>query len=444
MYNFLVNATKYRLIQELKEYFSKHPIYKKIEIYNRKPYKERVQEGIVVKNSSANRNPLSADNFQGTVYSYIILAEHKNNLSMSLEWAREDSHHLCAYINKVDMSNNTTGCIISFNNQILKGGTDLNFADQIKDVKVWVNNQKLIPKYVDGKEKTIILPIEVNPGDKVEVSYWIRNLAAPGIYQIEIIDGNPDLFSYHFLVDALLEQEDILIEEATGSEISASLSHRPIFPKSLRLWENDSIMTPDIDYSVDENTGVITFLNSPLGRSKIIAEYRVKGLTTGPFELPTYNYAHNTAIPGVVLAFGRAVSVGDKHFLAINKKREISALEYSGKWEMNFSLDVYAKDTYTVEELIDITTTHLHVFRKSELDSEGIALVDVTFGGESEELFDEATGDSYYLGSVDYSFLTEWIMHKPLLRTIEGITIDSDIADKNYFVNKNRNFEKIL
>ena len=91
-------------------------------------------------------------------------------------------------------------------------------------------------------------------------------------------------------------------------------------------------------------------------------------------------------------------------------------------------MDVYAKDSVKIEEIVDITTSHLNTFRKEVLDGEGIYLVDVNFGGESEEVYDEATGDLYYMGSVEYNFLTEWIMHQPVLQTIEGYQLETDVV----------------
>jgi len=68
----------------------------------------------------------------------------------------------------------------------------------------------------------------------------------------------------------------------------------------------------------------------------------------------------------------------------------------------------------------------------------------VNFGGESEEIFDEATGDLYYKGSVDFNFLTEWIMHQPLLPSVEGYTFNAQSeAVINYVPDKNNRYEKI-
>jgi len=463
MYNFLINATKNRIILELKEVLSKHPAYKDLEVFNRFPYTERIQEGIVVKNSSANRFPLSADNFQGTVYSLATFAKHKNNRGLSLEWVREDESHLTSWMYRQDVSSQipfgyigNTNLIIKLDEQMVKGGRNLSFANNFKDLEVYVNNARVFPIYVDGEHNRFSIP-PVLPNSTIEVSYWVRNIAAPGVYQVEITNGDPVLNKWEFMVDPLLDKEDVLLEKADGTETSLQTIHRPIYKGSLKLRENENLMeelrednsnAETADYIVDYATGIITFVKSPypiLKNANIIAKYRVRGLSTGPFHIPNSNYAHNTAIPGVVLAFGRGISKGDKHYVVVHKERVISALEYSGKWETGISLDVYAKDSVKVEEIVDITTSHLNTYRKEQLDAEGIYLVDVSFGGESEEVYDEGTGDLHYMGSVDYNFLTEWIMHKPVLQTIEGYFINSEviISAEPFIPEKNIHFERI-
>jgi len=430
-YNFLVNATKNRVISELKEAFACHPNFKDLEVLNKFPYEERLQEGIIIRNSSAGRVPLSADNFQGSVCGYTAVAGHSGSPSKSIEWVREDDVHLSERVIKEDFSGQFTNfpqlnITIKLNEKFVKGFKDLNYANSLKDVTVYVNNTKVIPAIIDGENMEIILSEAPLANSKIEVSYWSRNLAAPGLYQLEITDGDPDLNKYEFMLDSLLDKEEVVIEKTDGNETSAQLKYFPVWECSLKLRENGNLLIEDTDYIIDYTTGFITFLQIPavLKGSKIIANYRVKGLSTGPFEIPCPNFANNIALPGVVIAFGRGVSIGDKHFIVINQEREITAQEFSGKWDMNIDLEIYAKDSLKIEEIIDITTSHLLFFKKSELDAEGIALVDVSFGGESEEVYDEGTGDLYYTGSVSFNFLTEWILHKPVLIKIEGFDLE--------------------
>lgn len=450
MYNYLVNATKQRLITELKDLFSKHPIYKKLEIYNRFPYNERIQEGIIIRNSSASRQPLSADNFQATVISHAVLGKNKNTPGTSIEWVKEDVANIVKRVERVDVSSQFTSAndTISLYENLYKDDNDLTFANSPRDVEVYVNNNRVSVSGVDGQNQRIFLVSKPPINSIVEVSYYIRNLAPPGIYQVEIVGGNPEIHKYQFRVTSLLERDELLIEEASGDEETFNLPDNNIHKGSVILYENDCVY-PKEDLIVDYVNRSVTLLTKPLINSCLKVSYRVVGLPLGPFELPYFNTINNTAIPGITMAFGRSVQIGDIQYVIISRKREIVAKEFSGKWDMTFSVDAYSKDSYQVEEIADLTTTHLQVYRKSDLDAEGIALVTVNFGGESEQVFDEGTGDLYYTGSVDFQFLTEWIMHQPLVYpTIEGFTLVSSVFTEReippYFPNRNKSFERIV
>jgi hypothetical protein len=91
MYFYLTSALKRRIILELQDSFSKHPIYNKITpfIQNKYAFTERPHFGIVVKGSSANKIQLSGDNFIGTVQSYVMLA-HVGQPAFPIEWIQED------------------------------------------------------------------------------------------------------------------------------------------------------------------------------------------------------------------------------------------------------------------------------------------------------------------------------------------------------------------
>ena len=91
VYYYLVQALKRRLVLELKDSFSQHPVYEKIVpfIQNKYAFDERPQMGIVVKGSSANKVQLSADNYIGAVESHVMLA-YVGAPVYPIEWVRED------------------------------------------------------------------------------------------------------------------------------------------------------------------------------------------------------------------------------------------------------------------------------------------------------------------------------------------------------------------
>lgn len=95
MYFHLTQATKRRLILELKEAFAEHPVYSKIVpwIQNKYSFQERPEFGIVLKGVSANKLALAANNFIGTVESHVMLS-YIGAPTFPIEWVREDSHCL--------------------------------------------------------------------------------------------------------------------------------------------------------------------------------------------------------------------------------------------------------------------------------------------------------------------------------------------------------------
>ena len=92
MYYYLSGALKRRLILELQESFSRHPVYRKIAPYiqNKYAFEERPQFGIIVQNSSANKLQLDPSNFIGHVHSHVMLAQVAGTPVFPLEWVRED------------------------------------------------------------------------------------------------------------------------------------------------------------------------------------------------------------------------------------------------------------------------------------------------------------------------------------------------------------------
>lgn len=92
MYYQLTSALKRRMILELRRYWASHPKFPDIvdNIQGKYSFKERPQHGIIVKTGSASKVNLSADNFQGTIWSHCTLTLIDNYAGTALEWVRED------------------------------------------------------------------------------------------------------------------------------------------------------------------------------------------------------------------------------------------------------------------------------------------------------------------------------------------------------------------
>lgn len=255
-----------------------------------------------------------------------------------------------------------------------------------------------------------------------------------GIYYIDIREETINTYGTDelrrvFYVDPL---HDVIDEQpAQLTAFTHQLTNYPIHAGSLRLFElpGNIPMVEDINYTVDATTGVIT-LPSPLPTGVFLsADYRYPGTSTGP-HLIKENHTHTTAIPGVVLAFGRRIEAGDVMAVIVGDRREAVALEYGGRWNLSLDLDVMALDLIAQGEITDRTLVYLQGVLRSRLSGEGIEIMEVSHGGESEEIYDETADDYFYNASISMSLETEWSIHVPVDKVIRQVVpqTSADIA----------------
>ena len=348
MYYYLVQSLRRRLILELRDSFAAHPLYSKIvpNIQNRFSFDERPQFGIVVKGSSANKVQLSANNFIGTVRSYVMLA-YVGQHEYPIEWVREDRH-----------------CIEEH------GG----------------------------------MP------------------TAPGVYYIEILEAPTTAGgSGSFVVDPLLTvTTEPVLRFQSGIEREAQLQQTPV-EGTLRLWEDGRFLLKEgRDYNLGDR-GAIELIKRFSPESRLTADYRYAADSVGPIPFK-WNSADWTTLPGVVLAFGKRAKPQQKVAIVVYPDRVDTAEAFGGKFEANFDLDVITRDTTQTEEVADLAIMYLWGQKKAPLEFEGIEIIDVSMGGEAEEMYDE-TGDlNFYTGSLSVALRADWEIHVPLPLTISRVT----------------------
>ncbi len=246
----------------------------------------------------------------------------------------------------------------------------------------------------------------------------------PGIYYIVIT--SPTTFE----VDPLLSaNNELLLEAKDNTTTTAYLRNAPIFPNFLQIFNGGFLMRPNIDYTIDIATGVVTFINPPPQGSVVRANYFYPAQTRGPFNITT-NYFDNEAIPGVILAFGARVqqvapegqTVLDKQAVIISRERDETALEFGGHWETSFNFDCIARDPMQLEEIADYTLMTLWGEKKNQLELEGITIQDISHGGEAEEEYDSVTGDLWYTSTMSITFRSDWMIWTPLPFTVSRIS----------------------
>lgn len=271
--------------------------------------------------------------------------------------------------------------------------------------------------------------VEGSPGLALE---WVRENyvaiqnnggrfpSAPGVYFLDLCDadGKPSTTQFH--IDPLLTIRDEVplhiqpkqYQLSQGKFVKGTL--RVVrMPGNIRLYE-------PANYTADPATGIITLVPDFEDDEFISVEYRYGGATMGPFCLQEER-ALIEPLPGVVLAFGRQIVPGDRLAVVVDDTRDLTALEYGGRWEIGVDFDVIARDVITQREIFDKTVLYMDAVLRPRLSSMGIEILNMSLGGESEDTYDENADDYFYMGSFSIQVQTDWSIHVPLGATITQI-----------------------
>ena len=277
------------------------------------------------------------------------------------------------------------------------------------------------------------------PGLSVE---WVREDALaiqandglfpspPGVYYIDVVDGPTNGLNVPmgFYVDPLL---DVRAEQVTNIDASTSQLEKPPLAGTLRLFEMPAgyLLRETTNYTLTldvegKPTGEINLVEPLTGGRTLQADYRWPEASQGPYPLKE-QFSNNRAIPGCVIAFGRRAEIGDQLGVVVQPLRYPAALEYGGRWAMTVEFEVTARDVHDQREIYDWSVMALYAIARGRLSSEGIEILNVGLGGESEEVFDETGDDYFYNASFTLDVETEWSQHIPLnvwLRQVAPLT----------------------
>jgi len=446
MYQNLMYAVKRRIIDECEMAFQNHPAYaEKVKVYHKYPYEERIQYGILLRNTSASQIRMSADNFLTDLISHVRLARWGNYPGLSVEWVRENDYGITTYIKEEDVSFQLDPTQRMFMTQypIVSGQSNTKYADNIGQVDITINGTMIYPEYVNGEKRVIMLSRAPDAGAVVKISYYKKSVADPGAYVLDFIEDNQFTVSPVFFVE-----EEEVFTKTTGTEITAQLDNvgAGIQANSCMLYltytgsDAPIVLVSGTDYTLNLSTGVVTFITTVLKGFKMLADYRYQPLNynNGPYTIQAYQENH-TAIPGVVLCIGSRAKKGDRQAVIVSKFRESQARIYGGHWEMSLEVSVISKDPIQMEEMADQLINHLWGIRKGTLELEGITLNSVEPSGESEEAFIDTTGDVYYTTSIAINLMSEWQEFVPYLFKIRLIypTPTFMPETKDYLVDQN-------
>jgi hypothetical protein len=289
-----------------------------------------------------------------------------------------------------------------------------------------------------------LAPVENNPGSTIE---WVRENqrlleevsprrdifpSPPGVYITEVLElpdqarGIPGKFSVDPILTVINEP---LITFLSTSDKEAQLSNKDIYPGSVRLWlDHRRALLEDVDFTVDYGSGFIQFLKEPPPGGMIYADYRHKSPLQGPFPF-NYEEFDVTSIPGAVLAFGDRAEKCDKQAVVVFDERVETAEIFGGKFETNFDLLVFTRDSEDRNRMSDFVITEF-LNMQNILGDEGIELLDISPGGETEEIYNETEDDYFYDTPVSLSLRVDWETHAPLPINVSRAEFTSQTSEE--------------
>jgi len=216
-----------------------------------------------------------------------------------------------------------------------------------------------------------------------------------------------------------------------GSESSKVLTNPPLEGKmtvyTTHLGSYHRHLLSPVHYVYDSSTNEVV-LAKALPNETVIIEYFATQPTLGPFEFKK-NSIDITSLPGVSVAFGERVYLGDQQVLNINNPdNSPSRVDiYGGFYEISLDITVRAQDPGDQERLADYVSVWIWEKRK-ELEESNIIISDMGLGGESTDSEVEVSSVPFFEASLSLSITTYWEMRKPLLFEWKQLEI-YDISD---------------
>jgi len=360
--NWLTNATKKRIIQEIKKILYDHPRYRNDSnnVQAQYAFTQRPSRGVIIDNTTADRIRLQADNYVGRLSSFCMLAPVDCKPGTSLEWVREN----------------------------------FNILEQVKP------DRSVFPTPAG----VYIVNIGTIPDDARQI---------PGSFTVEPI---------------LTVTNEPVIIFGSSAVTDAQLSHDGIYPGSCRLWINRRrVLIPDVDYHIDDSSGHITFLRTTPAGDPVHADYRYVMPTQGPFPFQSLS-TDVTAIPGAVLAFGDRVQDCDEMAVVITQDRTEVAEIYGGKFEVTFSIIAFTRDSEDRERMSDYIIGKI-LERQNSIGFEGLELLDVSPGGENQEVYNAETDEYYYESQIALTLRVDWEIQLPLPVVVNRAEMTSKVME---------------
>lgn len=445
IFNRYAGEVRERIIKELRMKFSMNPKWRHItnDIVRAFPIidprgEKRLypSESIIVTNASNSMQRLAADNAVGTYFSFLTKIDFVGGKKgLFLNWIEEDTYNLLI-LKEEDVSSSINENKLYLSKYPIVNEKNAEITYNPNHIKIYQNGIRIFPQELNGRTGEVIFGFDLTPGTYT-ARYFYRNLEAIGVYQIEVTKDFKDdenvppqeRLDFEFYIDPVYKRDELLTSSLNGTSTFqlACPVLEVAFGDGLKGYALEIFMDRTIrliagtDYLFDANTNSITILSPPVvNGSEITASYRTEGQSIGPFK-QTRNTYNNSALKGVILAFGDQIEIGDKAYIEISDSRQPSAQVYGSLWQISLDLQINAKDPNNSIELCKLVHQYIEMDLRPSLSFEGIEIEEVSMGGESNETYLDNTGDPYFSGSISINCKSFWEQRFPIYGSFTAV-----------------------
>ena len=282
------------------------------------------------------------------------------------------------------------------------------------------SNVQLSAQNYVGEVQGYCLVAQTARSNKASSIEWVKEHPLPsrvaddGVYILDITETEPNARTYNVNMVQYKKRKEtapVFISPTTIELLGTPVEN------TVKIIEYPSRMDFK-DYTIN---GTTITLDEALPKGISIEIYYTEYITDfEPYEVrPDYTYSE--LIPGVLIHFGRNLNDGDQQAVVVYDERKPVYKEYGGRFDVSVDIDIIARDVHSQADISDHMVVWTWGVLRERLANWGLNMNDVSYGGESEEAYDENGDDYFYNASMGFTIQTEWCIHVPIIETFKTI-----------------------
>lgn len=151
----------------------------------------------------------------------------------------------------------------------------------------------------------------------------------------------------------------------------------------------------------------------------------VNGVTPGAFVLKLDdNKQPIDAIPGLALAIGDSVVVGDQVAIIVSPSVTETYQVYGSKDNVTFTLECKSNDLQTSSDLSELLKQELLIFRRTNMESDGITILEASRENKGQQRDNSGTAATYTF-DLSVTAMADWKVYVPVVTRVTSFEINS-------------------